>query len=134
MLSKPRVLAATLVLAGAIALTATNPTSEDYETFAVEQAKDYLKTEVCPEKLPLIGNALEEECQTFLDSEAAQPQLRAVIASGTDRQNFVLFSLYRTELAIDTLFPFIPRGLVPAYEIKSVGLARSLHLYGADSL
>ena len=134
MLSKPWAITAIAFAFTVVSLTLTNPTQEEYEAFAVEQAKGYLKAEVCPEKLPLIGRALEEECQAFLDSEAAQPQLRAVIARATQRHNFVLFSLYETELAINNLFPLIPSGLLPAYEIKSVGLARSLHIYGADSL
>ncbi len=122
-----------LLLGAAVGLIATNPSREDYDAFAVEQARGYLKAEVCPEELPFIGSALKQECEQFLESEAAVPQLQSIIANGTERQNFFLFSLYRTELAIDDVFPFIPSGVIPAYEVKSVGLLRSLHIYGAEA-
>ncbi|NJM58040.1 MAG: DUF4359 domain-containing protein [Synechococcales cyanobacterium RU_4_20] len=123
-----------LLLGAATGLILTNPGPAAYEAFAVEQARGYLKTDVCPKELPFIGKSLEAECHRFVESEAAQPQIQALISRGTERQNFVLFSLYRTELSAESLFPLIPSGVIPAYEVKSVGLLRSLHIYAAETL
>jgi hypothetical protein len=123
-----------LMLGAALGLALTNPSQSDYETFALEEARSYLKNQACSEELPLVGKSLEDECRRFLDSDAAQPQLRAIIANGTDRQNFFLFSLYRTELSLSEVFPMIPSGLVPSYEVRSMGVLRSLHLYKAEAL
>ncbi len=123
-----------LLLGAALGLTLTNPSQSDYEAFALAEARSYLKSQACSEELPLVGKSLEDECRRFLDSDAAEPQLRTIIANGTDRQNFFLFSLYRTELSLSEVFPMVPSGLVPSYEVRSMGVLRSLHLYKAEAL
>ncbi len=134
MVSKPFLGASLLGLGAAAALGVTNPGEAQYEDFAVAQARDYLKAEVCPEPLPLVGTSLADECIQFLGSEAAQPQLQGLISNNTERQNFLLFSLYKTDLAIESLLPFIPSGLVPSYEVKAVGVLKTFYIYSAEKI
>jgi hypothetical protein len=113
-------------------LFGTNPPSQRYESFAIWEAKDYLVADACPRKLPLVGDSLRDECVTLIQSDASTPLLRSMIRQGTRRRNFGLFSLYRTQLDIETLVPALPRGWVPVYEIEAIGILNTLTIYRAQ--
>lgn len=121
-----------LLIAVAGVLFCTNPPGQRYESFAVSEAKDYLVADACPRKLPFLGDSLRDECITLIQSEASTPLLRSMIRQGTQRQNFGLFSLYRTQLDIETLVPALPRGWVPVYEIEAIGVLNTLTIYRAQ--
>ncbi len=95
-------------------LAQTNPDQAAYEAFATQAATDYLQHEGCT-KAPF---GLEDECRSALKSN--QAQIRKVIANGTERHNFGLFSLYTTDLSLSSLVPFLGP-LLPSYHVESIG-------------
>lgn len=115
-------------------LFCTNPSLEQYQSFATAEAKDYLVEDACTRPLPLIGSSLRDECTDFIQSDRSTPILQGLIARSSDRRNFGLFSLYRTELDLETLMPALPRGLVPSYRLDALGLGNHFLLYSAQAL
>jgi hypothetical protein len=99
------------------AMVATNPTPADYEQFATQQLVAYLDREVCLEA-PVAFN-LRQQCKSFL--KANRSQLRTFIADNTSRRNFILFSLYSTELSVASF--------VPTYQVESVGIFDRFFIY-----
>ena len=130
---------------------ATNPGPKAYEDYALEQLTDYLTTECRALAADAQGRAklleglaqsdgpakllsklassladsegltelLQGSCSSLID--ASQPVLQRAISDGTERRNYWLFSLYRTELSAPK---FIPGA--PSYQFETVGLYRSL--------
>ncbi len=115
-------------------LFCTNPSVDTYQAFVTAEAKDYLVDDACPRPLPFIGNSLRDECTDFLRSERSTPVIQGMIARSSDRHNFGVFSLYSTELDMETLMPALPRGLLPSYRIDAIGLGNQFMVYSAQSL
>ncbi|KKI98425.1 DUF4359 domain-containing protein [Prochlorothrix hollandica] len=113
-----------------VALGLTNPKPEAYIDFAMVQGNEYLKTEACTAKLPLIGDSLKDECIQAVDTEAAQTRIRQALIDNTQRQNYILFSLYKSELSVEDLLP-IPSSMVPVYYVESVGALTLFKVYNA---
>lgn len=96
-------------------LAATNPDRETYQRYAGDRLTEYLQTEACRQA----GN-FESLCEDFV--EDSQPQLERIIARSTDRQNFLLFSIYRTDLSV-------PLPGIPEVKSQSLGILNQLHTY-----
>lgn len=112
---------AALVALG-VAMATTNPSQRNYEEFAVQQLTQYLKKDVCVKAPKAFGNFLQRNCSVIVDS--SRPQIHQIIAETTQRQNFVFFSVYRTELFIN---PFIP-----TYHFETVGTFQNFYIYAAE--
>jgi hypothetical protein len=78
----------------------TNPTPDAYEAYAIEQIANRAKDE-CNKAPAGFGVVLQGPCRAAI--EAAKPQIRPLIAAATTRQNFVLFSIYQTDLSVPAL-------------------------------
>lgn len=106
-------------------LAITNPGPQNYEDYAAEQLTTYLRGNICTD-LPEQLQQFSEQCQflggTLLDT--AQPQLRGVIAQNTKRENYLVFSIYRTRLSLATL--------VPTYEFETLGVFNQFYIYKAE--
>lgn len=111
----------TLVGAGTC-MVITNPGKPDYESYATEALTTYLKQEVCPQASGELGGFLKSHCKTLVDT--GRPHIRQVIANKTIRQNYLLFSIYETEL-------FLPAP-VPSYQFETIGILRQFYTYQAD--
>lgn len=99
------------------ALVATNPRQDAYDEFATRAAIAYLKTEVCAKAPTAFG--LQAVCQSELESN--QSKIKKIIVDGTQRQNFVVFSRYTTDLAISPD--------LPSYHVESVGVLGQFVIY-----
>jgi hypothetical protein len=115
-------------------LFCTNPSQEQYQAFATAEAKDYLVDDACTRSLPFVGDSLRDECIDFIQSDRSTPLIENMIARSSDRRNFGLFSLYSTELDLETLMPALPRGWVPSYRIDALGLGTHFLIYRAQAL
>lgn len=113
-----------------VALGLTNPKPEDFIDFAVIEGSNYLKTEACTTKLPLIGDSFQEECIAAVDTEAVQTRIRKILVDNTERRNYILFSLYSSDLSVGDLLP-VPQGMVPTYQVKTVGALTRFKVYEA---
>ncbi|MBE9166199.1 DUF4359 domain-containing protein [Pleurocapsales cyanobacterium LEGE 06147] len=114
-----------IILAGlGVGMALTNPGQKAYEQYASETLNDYLKENVCTRVPSELSQFLESQCYFLVDT--ARPQLSQIIARNTKRQNFIVFSLYQTDL-------FIPSAL-PNYQVKTVGVFQNFYTYEAEGL
>ncbi|MGK7957586.1 MAG: DUF4359 domain-containing protein [Crocosphaera sp.] len=100
----------------------TNPGQTDYETYATDTLTLYLKQEVCSQPSGGFASFLASHCKTLVDT--GKPHIKRVIANKTIRQNYLLFSVYETEL-------FLPSP-VPNYEFGTIGVFQQFYTYQAD--
>lgn len=102
------------------AMVATNPDPANYEKFATREVSQYLKQQVCPKAPKVLG--FQEQCPTFVD--ANQPQIEKIISEGTQQQNFLFFSIYKTDLSVSSL--------LPTYHFETIGIFQNFHVYKAQ--
>ena len=119
---KPIASISLFVLAGLVtAMAITNPDSSTYEEYAVEQLTTYLKSEVCTQVPKAFETLIKDSCASLIDSN--RPQIQKIIVRSTQRQNFILFSIYRTNLSITSV--------VPLYRFQTVGIMQNFYTYSA---
>jgi Domain of unknown function (DUF4359) len=82
-------------LGGMMALS--NPDRSDYENYAVEQIGNLAKDQ-CDRAPAGLGILLQGPCRAAI--EAYKPQLRPLLAATTSRQNWIFFSIYRSDISI----------------------------------
>lgn len=120
---KPLASISLFFLAGlAIAMAIANPDTSTYEEYAVEQLTTYLKNDVCSQVPQAFETLVKNSCAELIDSN--RPQIRQIIARGTQRQNFILFSIYRTNLSISSI--------VPLYRFQTIGIMQNFYTYSAE--
>lgn len=118
-----------------IGMALTNPSPEDYEEFAVGQLQEIMEQEGC-DNLPKeftggieipegLGNILQTQCPNIV--EKASPILKRIITSSTQRQNFVILSIYRTDFSRNPV-----AGYLPADQFATVAVFNRFYLYQAD--
>ncbi len=127
-------------VAGLVALgwvmVKTNPTQAEYEEYATQRLTKYLKTNVCKKTPTFLENLIRFNCKQIIDS--AKPQIREIIAASTKRQDFVIFSIYRTDLQLKSLIPaakldsVLPS--VPGYQFETLGAFDQFYTYKAEQL
>jgi len=105
-----------------VAMSKTNPTQDEYEEYAVNRLSQYIKTDVCKKTSKLIENLLNTSCDKMVDS--ANPQMRELLSKTTDRQDFMLFSVYRTDLTLGSW--------LPGYKFETVGAFNNFYTYRAE--
>ncbi len=116
------------VVLGGIAgiLLTTKPNRQDYEQYASQRLTSYLRDNVCARAQASLDvqPLLRGYCKMLVDT--GQPFLQEAIASKTTRKNFLIFSVYQTEL-------WFPPPL-PSYHFSSVGFLNKLYIYEALEL
>ncbi|MDV2999369.1 MAG: hypothetical protein N5P05_000975 [Chroococcopsis gigantea SAG 12.99] len=103
-----------------------NPGQGDYEKYATKELTGYLKEDVCTQVRSEgeVKALLTGYCKTLVDT--GQPYLKNTIALSTKRSNFLIFSIYQTELS----FP----APVPSYQFGTVAVMKQFYLYEAQEL
>lgn len=115
--------AGAVALAGlGVAMATANPNQLAYENYAVQMLTTYLKNDVCTKAPQVFENFLQRNCAVLVDS--SRPQIRRIIAKSTQRQNFIFFSVYQTDLAVSEL--------IPAYHFETVGVFQTFYTYAAE--
>lgn len=105
-----------------VAMAKTNPSQVEYEEYAVQRLTEYLKTDVCKKTTNLIENLIRFNCDKLVDS--ANPQIQEILARTTERQNYIIFSIYRTNLKINSW--------IPSYKFETVGAFDQFYTYTAE--
>ena len=113
--------AAGLVLLG-VTMAKTNPSQAEYEEYAVQRLTKYLKSDVCKKTPKILENLIKLDCDKVVNS--ATPQVREIVAGTTERQDFIIFSIYRTDLKLNSW--------LPSYTFESVGAFESFYTYSAE--
>lgn len=116
--TKAKLIVVGLVAVSGIALALTNPGQAAYDEFATQKITDFVLQDVCqtPQSgaLPdILGSVLSEGCRAIATSRRAE--IKSFVANNTQRQNFILFSLYTTEL--------------PTRSVKTVGIFNQFFIY-----
>jgi hypothetical protein len=75
----------------------TNPDRVAYENYAVEQA-GYLARAECDRVPGGLGMLVQEPCRAAI--AAYKPQIKTLLTATTTRQNWGLFSIYRSDISI----------------------------------
>lgn len=114
-------IAAVLAAVG-IGMAASNPAPEAYDDYATEQLTTYLKDNACTQAPNVLGEFLQTQCAALLEDN--QEQIRRLIANNTDRQNWLLLSVYKTDLSISDL--------LPSYHFETIGVFGNLYTYKAE--
>jgi hypothetical protein len=115
-----------LVLAGlGVAMAVTNPGQDSYEEYATQQLTTYLRDNTCADA----GELLRAGCNQLLNEN--QSEIQELIAANTERQNFGVVSLYKTDLSVGELLPSFLRSAVPSYRFETVGVLSSFHVVKA---
>jgi hypothetical protein len=105
-----------------VAMAVTNPSHPAYEQYALQRLREYLKKDVCTRAPKAFDGFLQRNCTVMVDS--SQPQIQQIVSESTQRQNFIFFSIYRTDLSIA---PFIP-----SYHFETVGAFQNFYTYTAE--
>ncbi|MBD2500338.1 DUF4359 domain-containing protein [Anabaena azotica] len=105
-----------------VAMAQTNPNQAEYEDYAVQRLTGYLKSDVCNKTTKFLQSLINYNCDKLIDS--ANPQIRQLLSATTERQDFFLFSIYRTELKISDL--------IPSYKFETVGAFNNFYTYTAQ--
>ena len=102
-------------------MATTNPSQAAYEKYAVQRLTVYLKTDACTKIPKVVEIFLQRNCPVLVDSN--QPKIQQIVSESTQRQNFIFFSVYRTDLAISPLIPY--------YHFETVGVFKNFYTYTA---
>ncbi len=113
--------AAGLAILG-VTMAVTNPKQAEYEDYAVQRLTQYLKTDVCKKTQGFIESLVNFKCEKAVES--ANPQMRQIIASTTKQHDFIIFSVYRTDLKINSW--------IPSYKFETVGAFNNFYIYRAE--
>lgn len=107
-----------------VIMALTNPTPGDYEAYATEELTSYLKENVCTQVSQPLQGLLQNYCKSLVDT--GQPHLHQLIAQQTTRHNFLLFSIYQTQLSLPSP--------IPGYEFQTVGVFQQFYTYQAEEI
>ena len=111
----------TVLTALGVTMALTNPSPDIYEEYAVEQLSTYLKNEGCTQVPVIWGNSLKRQCKTLVDKN--RPQIEQLVSQTTQRQNFIVFSIYRTNLEVGSF--------LPVYRFETLGVFQKFYIYKA---
>ncbi len=101
-----------LISAAVATLAWSNPPPKDFEDFAADQLVSLAVKEVCgPEGLPMLLQLVVQDCPKLMLSQ--RQALGSLARQASQRWNFGLFSLYRTDLGGQSLLPGLT---VPRYQ------------------
>ncbi|MBD2555053.1 DUF4359 domain-containing protein [Limnothrix sp. FACHB-708] len=116
-----------VIVAIGAGLAVTNPNPDRYADFAA----DYISREVQESTCQDAPGFLQVACQGTVGQ--LRPAIRQVVLQNTDRQNFWLFSLYRTELSLQELVPAPFGDKLPSYEAESLAIGTRILPYRTET-
>jgi hypothetical protein len=85
-------------------LALTNPSSTVYHRYAAKTVSLFVMRDLCQERVhqsEMLKSFTLESCQAIADQ--GETAILSFIQNNTDHQNFILFSLYTTELPMRSL-------------------------------
>ena len=109
-----------LVLIGCMVIT--NPSQRDYEDYASEKLVFYIKERVCLE--PKVNVLLQRYCNTLIDT--SRKQFANFLSQKTQRHNYLLFSIYKTDLSLPAP--------IPRYQFETIAILENFYTYESDRI
>ncbi len=124
-MTKLKNLGAGVIILGIAAIAClTNPGKTGYRQYANSMLKTEFKERICPQVAEDLGQWLESQCYVLVNT--ASPYLADVVEGQTERQNFLLFSIYQANLPLPSP--------LPTYQIETLGILGSFYTYQAKKL
>ena len=105
-----------------VAMATTNPSRAEYEEYATQRLTNILKQDICQKTTNFLENVIKSQCEGLVDQ--FNPQMRDILANSTQAQNFLIFSIYTTDLRLSSL--------VPIYKFETVGALNNFYTYKAQ--
>lgn len=112
-------IAGTIAIGLGAGMFLTNPEPNNYEKYADQSLDFQLKEKLCSQVSQDIGQWVQNQCHTLVDM--AHPQLAKMVAQNTTRQNFILFSIYQTNLPLPSP--------LPNYHAETLGILGNFYTY-----
>ncbi len=112
-------ISSTVVVGVASAMAVTNPGRESYKSYAAGKMQTYLKEEVCEKDVPQL---LKPTCKNAIDM--GEKPMQNWIEKSTERHNYLLFSIYETNLSLDVPIPNLP-----SYEFRTLAIFQNFWIY-----
>lgn len=114
-----------------VAMAVTNPSEAAYKDYAARRLTQQLQEKECVK----LDASYQDLCK-LLDREQGQALLRRLVADHTERQNYLVFSLYKTNFSTDQLLPSLLSGLLSlpkiSYETETIGLFGQFQTYRVE--
>ncbi|HEY9736075.1 MAG TPA: DUF4359 domain-containing protein, partial [Trichocoleus sp.] len=104
-------------------MAATNPDPLDYEQYAVQKLSEHMEAQLCADLPAALTQFLQVQCSELLKQN--QAAIEEVIRRHTQRQNFFLFSLYKTTFAVPGV------DILPSYQVDTLGAFNRFFTYRA---
>ena len=121
----------TALLGIGIASAVTNPGEAAYSKYAAEQLGTYLKDNICSQ----VPTALDLRKRCLSLAENNRGEMEQLVAENTQRQDYVFFSTYKTDLTVNSLLPpylSIGGSLLPAYHFETIAAFNTFYTYKAQ--
>lgn len=118
---KPSANAVAAVLAFAasgVALALSNPSSEEFKSYAGAQLVSVISDELCGGALPMVLQLWVKDCPRLIRDQ--EPALAELAGQFSRRLNLGLASIYTTELGGQDLLPTLR---LPEYSVTTLGIA-----------
>lgn len=114
-----------------VAMAVTNPDQDSYNQYAARLLSQQLQEKECVK----LDDSFRDLCK-LLERKEGQSLLRQLVSKNTQRQNFLLGSIYKTNLSTRDVVPSFLNNLLslPAitYEAESIGLFGQFQTYRID--
>ena len=110
--------AAVALAASGAALVFTNPSPDEFKSYAGAQLVTVISDELCGGGLPMVLQLWVNDCPRLIRDQ--EPALAELAGQFSRRRNFGLASVYTTNLGGQDLLPTLR---LPAYSVKTLGIA-----------
>nr|WP_284498498.1 DUF4359 domain-containing protein [Synechococcus sp. MU1655] len=114
--------------ASGVALAFTNPSPEDFKSYAGGQLVSVISDELCEGGLPMVLQLWVKDCPRLIHDQ--EPALAELAGQFSRRLNLGLFSIYTTELGGQDLLPTLR---LPEYSVMTLGIAGQFVILQAKS-
>lgn len=114
-----------------VAMAATNPNEQAYRDYAAQRLTQHLQEQECVK----LDNSMRSVCN-LLDSNEGQKLLKRLVTENTERQNYGLWSIYKTNLSTQNVLPSFLSALIEvpdiAYKAETIGIFGNFQTYRAE--
>lgn len=123
---------AAMVLVGlGVAMAVTNPDQATYNQYAARLLSQQIQEKECVK----LDNSFRDLCKV-LEQQEGQALLKQLVAKNTERQNFWLWSIYKTNLSTNDIVPDFLSNLLSlptvTYRAETIGLFGQFQTYKAE--
>lgn len=123
-----RYLAAMAFVGLGVAMAVTNPDQENYNQYAARLLSQQLQEKECVK----LDDSFRDLCK-LLERKEGQTLLRRLVAENSQRQNFLLGSIYKTNLSTRDVVPSFLNDLLSlptvTYRAETIGLFGQFQTY-----